>query len=130
MLIYEKIRGQVTTLSILGEPLPISYKMSFDMIYLGKVTSLMDIELKRTKSELGWLYQSASIVVFEYEGVLYEAWLSKIKEYAEEVFKDKRFLQMGEVPSHGFIQRTTKEGLIIANVNTSQIILLSKQIPG
>jgi hypothetical protein len=130
MLIYDKIRSQVTTLSILGEPLPITYTMSFGMIYLGKVTSLLDIELKHTRDELGWLYQTAAIVVFEFEGVLYESWLSKIKEYVEDLFQNKMFLAPGEPPMHGFIQRTTKAGLIIANVYTSEIIKLSKQIPG
>jgi len=127
-MLYTKIREQVTTLSALGEQLPIIYKMSFDMVWLGHASDLLEIELKSTKKELGWLYTKSSIVVFEWQGSLMEIWLSELKEYAETVLSEKKFLAVGQPPEAGKISKADASGRIVGYVDTLEVARRSKLI--
>lgn len=110
---------------MLGEPLPLRYKMAFELAWLGDLSGdLFEVEIRESKDMLGWLYSNLSIVFYRYEGNLYECWVSSLKNIVEDRMKEKKF---SIDPEANCLQRDTS-GRIVAQVWMSEVVEISKRV--
>jgi hypothetical protein len=132
MLLYTKVHEQIESIikaQKLAGGYPVSYNMNFGIMYLGDIDAnggLFEVQLKAGKKELGWLYSKSSIVLFKYNGSLFELWLSDLKEISEAAFEAKKFK---EVPEIGFLHKNKETGGIYGYLSASMIIDHAKIIP-
>jgi hypothetical protein len=99
--------------------------MSFELAWFGHLDGdLFEVEIREVKDVLGWLYSKTSIIFFKHKDQLYECWLYKLKEMAEERLKEKKFSTVKEV---NCLQREGS-GRIIGWVSMAEVLEISNRI--
>ena len=97
-MIKEPIKRLIGTLDKLSSIDPDKLlKVSFDIIYLGPVSSdLFHVEIRNSDGTLGWLYSSAQFVVYKNTNILYVIKLSELKDIVESKLASKVFIHPTE----------------------------------
>lgn len=106
---------------------PVISEMKTTMIYLGILTDLAEVEVKKNKTEKGWLYNTNSIVFFRYKEDLYELWVSKLKDLAEEKFASKKIIKDDEEASAG-VMRLHPDRAITGFIAVDDLLAVSNKV--
>jgi hypothetical protein len=132
MLLYEKMKERLNALALINEPLPLSYSMNFNMLWLGHLTGdTFEIIIRDNAKDLGWLYADAALVFFTYspeEGqkeIHYECWLSVLKELVELKLKDKVFADSSEA---GTLRKEEVTKRVLGYLDIKDVLAISGKL--
>lgn len=107
--------------------MPAIADMTTTMIYLGPLTDLAGVEIKKDKNTKGWLYNTNSIVFFRHEDVMYEVFISTLRELAEEKFVAKKLIKPEDPISAGVMVRYP-DARIVGFIHTQDLLAISNQM--
>lgn len=119
MILYDVIKRQVNALHMLegAAGLPMDIKIEHRILWLGDQGSCSDpdgnelfvAQIRQNKTELGWLYQNYSMVLFKYQDVIHECSMTKLKDLIEDLLKEKK------------MSNNPEENVLIKNSLTNEI---------
>lgn len=122
----ELLRGVQKAVPKLTE-YPVISDMTTTMIYLGPLTDLAEVEVKKDKNSKGWMYNINSIIFFHIGYVLYEVFISTLRELAEEKLAAKKLIKEEETPSAGVMKRGPS-GQIIGFIAVEDLVKVSNNM--
>lgn len=106
---------------------PIISDLNTTMIYLGPVTDLAQVEIKKDKVNKGWLYNVNSIVFFHYKDELYEVFIGPIRELAQDKLAEKKIVSPDLPPKAGVMVRRP-DASIIGYIAVGDLLHISTRI--
>lgn len=124
---FENLIRKAEELSPKLVDLPFITEVKINMIFLGTIGDLTEVELKADKKTLGWLYKKETIIFFIHGDHLYEIFWSTLKDIVEEKLITKKFLIDGASPAPGLIKRYP-DGRMIGYIATSDLIAVANKI--
>lgn len=95
------------------------------IVYLGLVGDIVEVEIKKDNQDLGWLYSGVALLLFERDGIIYEAWLEDFKLAAQEALKEK-VAGNGEP---GTLLKDNATGRIVGFVKSEDLLKVASQTP-
>lgn len=129
-LLYSGLDGLLTKAQELVPKLaeyPIISDLNTTMIYLGPVTDLAQVEIKKDKTTKGWMYNTNSIVFFHYNEELYEVFISTLRDFALEKFAAKKLVKPDEDIGDGIMVRFP-DARITGYVAVEDLVAVSHKI--
>ena len=130
-LLYAGLESLLKKLDTAGpaivQEFPIETQMTTTMIYLGPVGDLISVQVKKDKVEKGWMYNTNSIVFFNHKDVMYEVFISDLRDLALDKLKEKRVVKPDAEITAGVMVRFP-DGRILGYINTEDLITVSNKM--
>lgn len=132
MILYkflEKTLGKIQLMEpVLGDS-PIHFVLRSNMIWLGNLTKRVEIEIRKSRTVLGWLYSETDFVYFSHDNQLYECPLDKLRERAENRIMEngRKFVETPEINCLHRSERT-QVGRIITLLAIEDLLGISGKI--
>lgn len=125
----DSILSKASKLESLVGGFPVVTDVQIQMVYLGEVQDLAEVEVKKSKEAKGWLYNQSAIVFFHHEGSLYEVFIKDLRELAEEKLAAKKLIKPEETLEAGVMKRG-EGGRISGYVDVKDIVAISRKVEG